>query len=116
MYSIFSLPIQSQSKKLKRDSELILKNIYFVISDYNIDLLQMRAIFPMTSMLSHSCHPNVEQTIGDHSGGLVLDMVTVRPVAKGEQIYISYTELLAPTLVRQHTLLTNKLFLCQCDR
>ena len=87
---------------------------YFITSDINTD--QMRAIFPMTSMLSHSCHPNVEQTIGDHSGGLGLDMVTVRPVAAGEQIYISYTELLAPSLIRQHTLLTNKLFLCQCDR
>ena len=50
-----------------------------------------------------------DKTISDHSGGLGLDMVTVRPVAAGEQIYISYTELLAPTLVRQHTLLTNKL-------
>ena len=88
--------------------------MYFIVSDFNI--YQMRAIFPMTSMLSHSCHPNVEQTISDHSGGLSLDMVTVRPVTEGEQIYISYTELLAPTLVRQHTLLTNKLFLCQCDR
>ena len=88
--------------------------MYFITSDINTD--QMRAIFPMTSMLSHSCHPNVEQTIGDHSGGLGLDMVTVRPVAAGEQIYISYTELLAPSLIRQHTLLTNKLFLCQCDR
>ena len=39
----------------------------------------------MTSMLSHSCHPNVEQTIGDHSGGLVLDMVTLRPVAAGSR-------------------------------
>ena len=76
----------------------------------------MRAIFPMTSMLSHSCHPNVEQTIGEPGGGLRLDMVTVRPVAAGEQIYISYAELLAPTLIRQHTLPTNKLFLCQCER
>ena len=82
----------------------------------NDDLLQVRAIFPMTSMISHSCHPNVEQTISDHTGGLALDMVTVRRVRAGEQIYISYTELLSPTLVRQHSLLTNKLFLCQCER
>ena len=40
-------------------------------------------------------------------------MVAVRGILAGEQIYISYTELLAPTLARQHALLTNKLFLCQ---
>ena len=40
-------------------------------------------------------------------------MVAVRGILAGEQVYISYTELLAPTLARQHALLTNKLFLCQ---
>ena len=45
--------------------------------------------------------------------GLLLSMVAVRGIMAGEQIYISYTELLAPTLARQHALLTNKLFLCQ---
>ena len=27
---------------------------------------KVRALYPMTSMISHSCSPNVEQTIGDH--------------------------------------------------
>ena len=27
---------------------------------------KLRALYPMTSMISHSCSPNVEQTIGDH--------------------------------------------------
>ena len=27
---------------------------------------KVRALYPMTSMISHSCSPNVEQTIADH--------------------------------------------------
>ena len=50
---------------------------------------------------------------GVSRAGLLLSMVAVRGILAGEQVYISYTELLAPTLARQHALLTNKLFLCQ---
>ena len=77
---------------------------------------KLRAIFPMTSMLSHSCLPNAEQTISDLTDSMKLSMVAVIDIRQGEQIFISYTELLAPTLVRRSCLLNNKLFLCQCPR
>ena len=55
----------------------------------------------MTSMLSHSCYPNVEQTISDLSNQLELSMIAVRKIHRGDQIFISYTDLLTATIVRE---------------
>ena len=77
---------------------------------------KVRAIFPMTSMISHSCLPNVEQTISDMNDNIILTMIPIREIKADEQIFISYAELLYPTVIRQHNLLTNKLFLCGCER
>ena len=70
----------------------------------------------MTAMMSHNCRPNAEQNIHDHSARLVVEVVAIRPIMAGEEITISYTELLNSTVSRQHSLLTSKLFLCQCER
>ena len=70
----------------------------------------------MTAMMSHSCLPSAEQNIHDHSSGLVVDTLALRRIKAGEEISISYTELLASTPARQHSLLTSKLFVCQCWR
>ena len=70
----------------------------------------------MTAMMSHSCCPTAEQNIHDHSNHLVLDTVAIRRIKAGEEITISYIELLATTVSRQHSLLTSKLFVCQCER
>ena len=70
----------------------------------------------MTAMMSHSCSPTAEQNIHDHSNHLVLDTLAIRRIKAGEEISISYTELLAATPARQHSLLTSKLFVCGCVR
>ena len=70
----------------------------------------------MTAMMSHSCSPSAEQNIHDHSNHLVVDTLAIRRIRAGEEISISYTELLATTVSRQHSLLTSKLFVCGCVR
>ena len=55
-------------------------------------------------------------SLGDMKEEMMLSMVTLVDVKAGDQLCISYTELLAPTLVRRNCLLNNKLFLCHCER
>jgi hypothetical protein len=76
----------------------------------------VRLVFLLAAMMSHSCTPNAEQAIHGLEDGLRLQLRTTRPIPAGEQIQISYTELLAPTAVRQFELLNSKLFLCGCRR
>ena len=70
----------------------------------------------LAAMPSHSCLPNTEQTIHSLADGLKFELRSTRPIARGEQITITYTELLAPTAIRQFELLNSKLFLCSCRR
>ena len=70
----------------------------------------------MTAMMSHNCYPTAEHNIHDHGNQLVMDTLAIRRIPAGEEISISYTELLATTVSRQHSLLTSKLFVCQCER
>ncbi|XP_023320139.1 protein msta isoform X2 [Eurytemora carolleeae] len=75
-----------------------------------------RVMFLLSSMMSHSCFPNAEQTIGSQVDGMQFELRATRPILKGEQIQISYVDLLEPTLIRQYNLLKNKLFVCSCIR
>ena len=67
-------------------------------------------------MPAHSCLPNAEQTIHGLSEGLQLELRATRLIPRGSLVQISYTELLAPTPVRQFELMNSKLFLCACPR
>ena len=63
-------------------------------------------------MLNHSCTPNCERVV---EGGR-LEVVTVREVVRGEELTISYTDLLLPTVRRRAILATSKHFHCECER
>ena len=76
----------------------------------------MRLAYLLSAMMSHSCSPNAEQSIHGFSNNLRFVLRASRPIKRGEQILITYTELLASTINRQFTLLTSKLFVCQCER
>ena len=113
------------SKYLEPAEEAIVGNKFFcIIEIYEVKVIniyffpgtKVRALFPMTSMISHACLPNVEQTISDMNENIMLSMIAIREIKAEEQIFISYAELLYPTVIRQHNLLTNKLFLCRCER
>ena len=76
----------------------------------------IRVVFLLAAMPAHSCHPNAEQAIHGLSEGLRLELRATRMIPEGSQIQISYTDLLAPTPVRQFELMNSKLFLCACPR
>ena len=62
---------------------------------------KLRAVYPLSAMMAHSCVPNSEQSFGDYRQSELLELRATRHIAEGESITISYTELLTPTLCRQ---------------
>ena len=76
----------------------------------------IRVVYLLAAMPAHSCLPNAEQAIHGVSEGLKLELRAIRLISKGSQVQISYTDLLAPTPVRQFELMNSKLFLCACPR
>ena len=76
----------------------------------------IRVVFLLAAMPAHSCLPNAEQAIHGLSEGLQLELRATRLIREGSQVQISYTDLLAPTPVRQFELMNSKLFLCACPR
>ena len=76
----------------------------------------IRVVYLLAAMPAHSCLPNAEQAIHGLSEGLKLELRATRLIPKGSQVQISYTDLLAPTPVRQFELMNSKLFLCACPR
>ncbi|KAJ3304969.1 hypothetical protein HDV03_002199 [Kappamyces sp. JEL0829] len=70
-------------------------------------------LFPLTAMLNHSCQPNAVYATGDE-GQMVVK--SIRPIAEGEQVFVSYVDLFAPRWERRGVLLTTKFFWCECQR
>ncbi|EFC37585.1 predicted protein [Naegleria gruberi] len=79
-------------------------------------------LFPMVSMFDHSCSPNCSfQTFDDmksrnsYSGNVIL-VQTVKKVKKGEELCISYIDIMNPTCIRRRELWYSKYFVCRCSR
>lgn len=78
------------------------------------DRLEIEFIYDTISLFNHSCAPNAFFALKNNVGYLV----TVRPIKKGDQIFINYlgdksTELKS---VRNQLLMSNWGFQCQCER
>lgn len=98
------------SKFLEPDAEVAADSEHVAVGT------KIRLLYPLSAMMSHSCCPNAEQSIHALSDNLLFVLRASRQINCGEQIMISYTELLSNTINRQFNLLTSKLFVCQCRR
>merc|ERR1712212_747368 len=72
-----------------------------------------RGLYVMASMINSSCLPNTRHYF-KNSGELVV--VASRPIAKGEEILVCYTQPRWSTSPRQKHLSVTKLFRCECAR
>jgi hypothetical protein len=79
-------------------------------------------VFPMLSLMNHSCMPNSVATIGyekeETSGNFVLvaSVRALRTIAIGEEVTISYYPLgLSPTAIRQEAIYEKHGFCCGCE-
>ena len=70
-------------------------------------------LFPLTSILNHSCSPNA--AFSPASGGRMI-VRALRDIAAGEEICVHYVDLLQSRSERQRELLTDKYFSCACQR
>ncbi len=75
-------------------------------------------LFPLASMLNHSCQPNAHHVfaLSPGQGPPRLVFHTLHRVAEGEELVYSYTDLMRPRQMRRATLLAAYYFSCDCPR
>jgi SET and MYND domain-containing protein len=69
-------------------------------------------LYPAAALLNHSCAPNA---IASFTGSSLV-VRTTQPVAAGEQVTISYTDVAAPSPMRRAQLQEGYFFDCACGR
>ena len=74
-------------------------------------------LFPMTSMMNHSCNPNCAhyfQLTQNNSPKLIMKAIDY--IAEGDELCYSYVNLYQSTLERRHQLFNAYSFICDCSR
>lgn len=81
---------------------------------HDIDQFNMIYIFDVLSIINHSCAPNMHFKID----GKIGSCVSVRPIKKGDQVFINYLgdDVHKPTEQRQRILKEIWAFDCKCDK
>ena len=77
------------------------------------ELGEARMIFPSLALFSHSCSPNTQCLHQPHYG---IAISSTKPITKGEEITITYTNLLGSSVARRSDIQKNWFFDCQCAR
>lgn len=80
---------------------------------------EVRCLYPKTALLAHSCVPNVRHCIfgkSETNGDYHVYVRAAVKLEKGQEILLSYTHTLAPTLFRRAHLKEGKYFECSCPR
>jgi hypothetical protein len=70
----------------------------------------------LSSMPHHDCDPNCTVHVGPPASGSQLTLRTLRPVAAGEALCISYCPIYLPRAARRAQLYQQHGFVCGCDR
>lgn len=88
-------------------------HIYFVNHANSIGTETIRRVINVFSMINHSCAPNLYTRYA----GKVHHCITIRPVKRGEQLFINYLGTQMHTLNESRAELKSKWgFLCSCDK
>ncbi len=72
----------------------------------------VRAVYPLTSLLSHSCVPNARSIVGATFAGVIASV----DVAQNQELSITYVPLHICSLLRRPQLKDNWYFDCRCRR
>jgi SET domain-containing protein len=67
---------------------------------------------PVLAMANHSCDPNAEI----ECGGRTVQLVALREIQEGEEVFISYIDEDDPVDVRREQLKSRYFFDCNCER
>ena len=112
--SILSLPATEAEFLLY----VIQCNAHTIVNNHEDDAAAVGlGLFPMTSMMNHSCRPNcLHQFVFETGRPPRLLMKVIAPVAVGEEMLYSYVPLYQSTTARKQQLYAAYSFECQCHR
>ncbi|XP_044728933.1 SET domain-containing protein SmydA-8-like [Chrysoperla carnea] len=103
----------------KEDEEFLLStcqildtNAFESIYESNTKV-SLRGLYPVSALLNHNCSPNTTHLF-DKEGRMIVK--NTRFIRAGEEITITYTNLLWGTVTRRHNLYMTKQFWCHCNR
>ncbi|XP_055304034.1 SET domain-containing protein SmydA-8 [Sitodiplosis mosellana] len=110
-----NFPRDKETVAVIRDASAAINANAFMIlyrSD-NCGDVNVRSFYPIMSLINHNCVPNARHDIDSE---FVNRIFAARPIKKGEQIFISYAQILWGTPSRRMFTAISKQFQCTCER
>lgn len=110
--NVVNLPSEEQMALMKRTCGVFNTNSFevVVVGDHATSL---RGLYPMGALQNHCCVPNTRHHFDDQQR---LYVSAALPIAAGEELTMSYTDLLWDTWSRRRFLKATKYFSCACSR
>lgn len=115
---VIELPLQLSSYPSVDSTELARAALGIIFNAHTHWLPNSIALYPIASLLTHSCLPNTIWSPNSHVSGLH-GCIATAPIGAGEMITVSYVEdsvLCLPSEFRRELLFKSKRFLCCCSR
>ncbi|XP_012543033.1 SET domain-containing protein SmydA-8 [Monomorium pharaonis] len=114
--NVASLPSEEQMELMRRTCDVFNTNSFEVVVVSSRDeghTTSLRGLYPMGALQNHCCVPNSRHHFDDQQR---LYVSATLPIAAGEEITMSYTNLLWDTSTRRQFLRITKRFSCNCNR
>ncbi|XP_011880733.1 PREDICTED: protein msta, isoform B-like isoform X2 [Vollenhovia emeryi] len=114
--NVVSLPNEEQLELMRRICGVFNTNSFevVVVSSRDQDrTTSLRGLYPMGAFQNHCCVPNTRHHFDDQQR---MHVSAALPIAAGEEITMSYTDLLWDTSSRRQFLKVTKRFSCNCNR
>lgn len=111
--NVNNLPSEEQMKLMRRICGVFNTNSFEVVVARNEDSTSLRGLYPMGSLQNHCCVPNTRHHFDDQQR---LQVSAALPITAGEELTMSYTDLLWDTSSRRQFLRATKHFSCECSR
>ncbi|KAL6429681.1 hypothetical protein ACFW04_007537 [Cataglyphis niger] len=111
--NVNNLPSEEQMEFMRHICEVFNTNSFEVVVATNEDCTSLRGLYPLGAFQNHCCVPNTRHHFDDHQR---LYVSASLPIAAGEELTMSYTNLLLDTSSRRQFLKITKHFSCNCRR
>jgi len=112
--NVNNLPSEEQIEVMRHICEILNTNSFEVIVPKDKDRTgSLRGLYLIGALQNHCCVPNTRHHFDDQQR---LHVSAALPIAAGEELTMSYTDLLWDTSSRRQFLRATKQFLCNCKR
>lgn len=114
--NVANLPSEEQMELMRRTCAVLNTNSFEVVAIPSRDkdcTISLRGLYAIGALQNHCCVPNTRHHFDDQQR---LYVSAVLPIAAGEEITMSYTDLLWDTSSRRQFLRLTKCFSCNCNR